>query len=638
MNIAQYQTIKGEALTSLRSKLDSGYYDILHVERCLCGCTKLSVLAERDRDGLEVVSKLCRQCGLIHTDPRLNEPSMAEFYEQEYYPIIYGSRGGPTKNRWLGTTNYHPYQGVIIYQACRSKIQNDTPLVMEIGCGSGQNLRQFSDLALKDGKKTHLVGVEYASEHREMARNIFGIHELHESIGTWPEGKRVDVLILSHVLEHFSDLNGWLSRLSRLVTEGGLLFIEVPGVLNLPYNMGYCFDFITYSCLAHTYCFNLKTISFLLSFHGFEFCRGNERVRAVFRKKKRVESLKPPLAAVTAVKKMLTLLKESHYSYLAKALKLDRTGHPNQGIPFAREALVNKPDWAWGHAGMAWLMFRTNQPKKAVSCARKALAAGIKYPFPLLRLLGQQLECLRQFDEAETVYRHYLERRPWDCRPQVGLARIARLRGRSQQALNQILLIGDRWLFEPQAVLEEGRALKALGDLSAAREILEKLHSQYPLVAEIVFELAELMAAQNQLFKAFEWYGLGLKIQPTHGWGMYRISEILRDLGRLDEALARVNECLKLQPQMFQARLLQAGILVRTGEYEQARQKFQAIYADHPERPDVLLNISDTLRYQGYFQKALAVIDEFAAMNPEHPEIAAAREKVMAAGGNKYDC
>ncbi len=628
MNTAQYQIIKREALTSLQSKLDSGYYDILHVERCLCGCTKFSVLAERDRDGLEVVSKLCRQCGLIHTDPRLNEPSMAEFYEQEYYPIYYGSRGGPTKNRWLGTTNYNPYQGIIIYQACRSEIESDAPLVMEIGCGSGQNLRQFGDLALKDGKKIHLVGVEYSSGHREMARNTFGIHEIHESIDTWPKGKRVDVLVLSHALEHFSDLNGWLSLLSCLVTEGGLLFIEVPGVLNLPHNMDYCFDFVTYSCLAHTYCFNLETISFLMSLHGFELCQGNELVRAVFRKNSRIESLRPPLGAVTAVKKMMTLLKEPHYAYLAKALKLNRAGHPKQGIPFAREALARKPDCACAHAGMAWLMARTNQPKKAVFRVQKALAAGMGDPFPLLLLLGQQLECSQQYDEAEIVYRHYLDRRPWDRRPQVGLARIARLRGRSQQALNQILLIGDRWLFEPQAVLEEGRALKALGDLSAARDILEKLHSQYSLVAEIVFELAELMVVQHQLVKAFAWYDLGLKIQPTYGWGRFRVSEILRDLGRLDEALTRVNECLKLQPQMFQARLLHAGILARAGKYNQAVQEFRAIYRDHPERSDVLFNVSDALRYQGNFQGALAVIDEFAVLNPTHSGIAAARKKV----------
>jgi len=553
---------------------------------------------------------------------------MAEFYEQEYYPIYYGSRGGPTKNRWLGTTNYNPYQGIIIYQACRSEIESDAPLVMEIGCGSGQNLRQFGDLAFKDGKKTHLVGVEYSSGHREMARNTFGIHEIHESIGTWPEGKRVDVLVLSHALEHFSDLNWWLSLLSLLVTEGGLLFIEVPGVLNLPHNMGYCFDFVTYSCLAHSYCFNLETISFLLSLHGFELCQGNELVRAVFRKNSRVVPLTPPLGAVTAVEKMMALLKEPHYAYLSKGLRFDRAGQPKQGIPFAREALVRKPDLACAHAGMAWLMSRTTQPKKAVLHAEKALAAGMADPFPLRLLLGQQLELLKQYDEAETVYRHYLDQRPWDRRPLVGLARITRLRGRSQQALNQIRVIGDRWLFEPQAVLEEGLSLKALGDVSAATDILEKLHTQYPLVAEISFELAELMAMSHRLADALAWYDVGLETIPTFSWGMFRRAEILRDLGRLEEALARVDECLKRQPDMLQGRLLHAGILARTGEYNQAVQEFRAIYRDHPERLDVLLNVSDALRHQGDFQGALDVIDEFAALNPVHSGIATARKKV----------
>jgi 2-polyprenyl-3-methyl-5-hydroxy-6-metoxy-1,4-benzoquinol methylase len=63
--------------------------------------------------------------------------------------------------------------------------------------------------------------------------------------GTW------DVIILSHVLEHFSDPLGVLRKLSTRLNKLGVLYVEVPNILH--FNIGQLQS-------AHTYYFSPATL------------------------------------------------------------------------------------------------------------------------------------------------------------------------------------------------------------------------------------------------------------------------------------------------------------------------------------------------------------------------------------------
>jgi hypothetical protein len=91
--------VRQQALARFKHRLDTQYYTTSHVDRCFCGCESFTVLSEQDRTGMDVISKLCMNCGLVHTDPRLSESCMAEFYEQDYYPIFFGTKGGTSRGR-----------------------------------------------------------------------------------------------------------------------------------------------------------------------------------------------------------------------------------------------------------------------------------------------------------------------------------------------------------------------------------------------------------------------------------------------------------------------------------------------------------------------------------------------------------
>ena len=623
--------IQKQALDRLKRKLDTGYYETFNVKRCFCGGESFTVLSGQDRTGLQVMSKLCMHCGLIHTDPRLAESCLAEFYDQDYYPIFYGTQGGPTKAYRLGSTNYHPYQGVQIYQACAQYLNLYMPLVMEIGCGSGHNLSQFGRLAVKDRMKPRLVGLDYSSSHRAMANEIHGIHEVYSSINELPPESSTDVLILSHVLEHFSDLNLWLTRIAVLVKEGGLLYVEVPGVLNILHNPGYLFDFTYYSHLPHVYCFNLASLCFVLSQYGFELLHGDEFVRAVFRKKIRTTPLSPPKHVTNKIMDMMELLQEDHYRLTSLALQSSRDEDVDLGLEYAQKALYYKPDFSYAHIALANLFAQAKLHDRAAQHAEAAMQLDTAVPDNTILLRGRSLIYLRQYDQAEKVYKDLLKAYPHDHRATTGLACVERLRGNPKAALALLRSLEDRQKYEPQAVLEEGRSLKANGDLDEAREILEGLHRQYPYTAEPIFDLADVVEAQGYSSEALALYEQGLGITPDFNWGRYRMATVLRDMGKTDQALECVKDCLKQNPSLLQARILHAGLLAQTGRYERAIEAFRIILKNRPDRDDLLLNISDVYRYMGDFPSALKAVDMYSEKKPNAQETLAAYDKVNAA-------
>jgi SAM-dependent methyltransferase len=94
---------------------------------------------------------------------------------------------------------------------------------------------------------------------------------------------RFDIVILSHVFEHMVDLDSALVDLRRLLQPGGVVYIEVPGVLSIHRRPVYRFDWVAYFTHAHIYHFCLATLDNVLSSHGFELISGNEEVEALFR-------------------------------------------------------------------------------------------------------------------------------------------------------------------------------------------------------------------------------------------------------------------------------------------------------------------------------------------------------------------
>jgi SAM-dependent methyltransferase len=264
----------------LLDKLRLGEYKTEMVSKCCCSSELLEVLAEKDRFGLPFGSLICKKCGLILTSPRLAQRDLPSFYNHEYHGLHFGETEAE-KNPYLFRRN----QGVIIFEYVKDFLNKDELLVAEVGCGSGANLSSFATGAKRLGIRARLAGCEYSESYASYANSELGIAVCMGGASTLvEEGINADVLILSHVFEHFIDLEVEMKAIENILKDDGILYIEVPGILDLHNKYEYDCDFLKYLTLAHMYNFSLTTLRSRLATVGFSLVKGDEYVRSVFMK------------------------------------------------------------------------------------------------------------------------------------------------------------------------------------------------------------------------------------------------------------------------------------------------------------------------------------------------------------------
>ena len=66
--------------------------------------------------------------------------------------------------------------------------------------------------------------------------------------------------------------------------DDSLIYIEVPGVVDLENKTEYLCDYQVYNVLAHTFNFSLTTLSQVMARKGFALVEGDEYIRAIFTK------------------------------------------------------------------------------------------------------------------------------------------------------------------------------------------------------------------------------------------------------------------------------------------------------------------------------------------------------------------
>ena len=95
---------------------------------------------------------------------------------------------------------------------------------------------------------------------------------------------KADILIMSHLFEHLPDLHDSLDKIEKITHDNTLIYIELPGIMDLPNKKEYMYNYQDYNVLAHTYNFSLGTLSFVLKAKGYNLLDGDEYIRSVFKK------------------------------------------------------------------------------------------------------------------------------------------------------------------------------------------------------------------------------------------------------------------------------------------------------------------------------------------------------------------
>jgi SAM-dependent methyltransferase len=260
---------------ALLGKLSTGVYEYERAGTCLCGSTSSVQLATRDRFGIPVGTVLCRSCGLCRTDPRLATKDLPSFYNEIYHGLHQGI-AEPDPSSVL----FRIGQGEVIHRYLHGLLPDGDLRVAEIGCGTGNVLREFQ--AAATGRAVTVAGCEYAEAFVTVGREagtdvrLGGPEALQASAP-------FDVVVMSHVAEHFPDPVEALTGIAELGHRDTLYYVEVPGMMTIHRKPEYGYRFDRYLTLAHTFHFTLATLAATMARAGFEMVRGDEEVRSVFK-------------------------------------------------------------------------------------------------------------------------------------------------------------------------------------------------------------------------------------------------------------------------------------------------------------------------------------------------------------------
>lgn len=207
---------------------------------CLCGGARFDLVASVDCHALRQQTVLCQRCGLVSSNPRMTDQEYQRFYSSDVYRRLYSGSdfiATSAKTLYMVETGRHILAAVNAVRTMGPNIR-----VLEVGAGGGWNLLAFQQSGAE------VLGLDYSATLGELGRE----HGIPMIVGGLDVCEGLfDVIILSHVLEHFLDPRAELLRLRDHLRPGGVLYIEVPNILH--FGMGQLQS-------AHTYYFSPRTL------------------------------------------------------------------------------------------------------------------------------------------------------------------------------------------------------------------------------------------------------------------------------------------------------------------------------------------------------------------------------------------
>lgn len=250
---------------------------------CLCGHNAGRIVTDIDRYGLAYRNILCDQCGLMRASPRWTVERYSRFYEEDYRDLYSPAVSSETLVDYTIALSNGPgarHVATFVKKTWSDFGDDRLPVVIEMGAGGGWNLARLPT----DWTR---IGFDTDERYLEAGRVAFGIQMQKGFVeDVLPKLHKADIILLSHVLEHFSNPVGMIQRIAEAARLDTLILIEVPGVFRL-HKSG--MDPMRYWQNAHTYTFTARTLADTCRRAGFEPLRIDEHIQMVYRPGNRVQ-------------------------------------------------------------------------------------------------------------------------------------------------------------------------------------------------------------------------------------------------------------------------------------------------------------------------------------------------------------
>ena len=271
VNLSDFQI---ESINIMLSDIDNNIL-ILKDNNCLCRNDNSKndiLLSEKDRYGIPVNNMICSKCGLIRSEKIFDEKSNILFY-QKYYRNIYVGLNKPNNQFFEDQIK----RGEAFISLIKKHINlNDIKNVLEIGCGSGGIIYPFNELNIS------CRGIDYNEEYLEYGR-LKGLSLISGDYKNTIQDNSTDLLILSHVMEHFTNPIKEMVEVIKKINHDKYLLVEVPGIFFIK---KIYFDPILYFQNAHVINYYHYYLTIFFKKLGLEVMYGDERCIFLLKKYK----------------------------------------------------------------------------------------------------------------------------------------------------------------------------------------------------------------------------------------------------------------------------------------------------------------------------------------------------------------
>jgi SAM-dependent methyltransferase len=187
----------------------------------LCGESTFVVLAHRDRYGYPAQAHACRRCGLVFLNPRMTAAAYGRFYDGVYRPLVSAFHG-----RLIDAGTIQAEQRE--YAADRAQLLHPfveragLKTMLDIGGSTGVVAHHFAREFGLAGAVIDPAPLEVEQARRFGLETITGLVEEHDF-----GDRRFDLVIVCQTVDHLLDVAGTLARIRRLLTDRGLLFVDI---------------------------------------------------------------------------------------------------------------------------------------------------------------------------------------------------------------------------------------------------------------------------------------------------------------------------------------------------------------------------------------------------------------------------
>jgi 2-polyprenyl-3-methyl-5-hydroxy-6-metoxy-1,4-benzoquinol methylase len=185
----------------------------IHVDCCpVCGGMGYPSISNYDQEINDTIHVyFCPSCRSAYHNPHMSQNSMTEYYSSGAY------RTHPTR-QYIPQLAAHKKRAaemkVLMLEAFRTDMKVEIKRSLDFGCGLGHMVN-----AMKDRYNCEAIGFDIYTDPHAL---VSVVNDKDKLTG------KFDVITCVHVLEHFPNPMEELDWMVSMLTENGLLFIEIP--------------------------------------------------------------------------------------------------------------------------------------------------------------------------------------------------------------------------------------------------------------------------------------------------------------------------------------------------------------------------------------------------------------------------